>query len=131
LQYQGPRGGPAFAECLGALSPLRMNNLKDVIIITDGRFSGFTQGYLSIGHVSPEAQVGGPLALVEDGDKINLDIPARKLELKVSDAELKKRKAAWKAPSQADVTGMLTIYAKLALQADEGAGWPARMTDFD
>jgi dihydroxy-acid dehydratase len=131
LQYQGPRGGPAFAECLGALSPLRMKNLKDVVIITDGRFSGFTQGYLSIGHVCPEAQVGGPLALVEDGDKINLDIPARKLELKVSDAELKKRKAAWKAPAQTDVTGMLTIYAKLALQADEGAGWPARMTDFD
>ncbi len=131
LQYQGPRGGPAFAECLGALSGLRAKKIKDVIIITDGRFSGFTQGYLSIGHVCPEAQVGGPLALVKDGDKINLDIPARKLELMVSDAELNKRKLHWKAPSQANVTGMLTIYAKLALQADEGAGWPARMEDFD
>jgi dihydroxy-acid dehydratase len=131
LQYQGPRGGPAFAECLGALSPLKANNIKDVVIITDGRFSGFTQGYLSIGHVCPEAQVGGPLALVKDGDKINLDIPARKLELQVSDLELHKRQLKWKAPSQANVTGMLTIYAKLALQADEGAGWPARMTDFD
>jgi dihydroxy-acid dehydratase len=131
LQYQGPRGGPAFAECFGALSPLRTYKIKDVIVITDGRFSGFTQGYLAIGHVCPEAQVGGPLALVKDGDKINLDIPARKLTLEVSDAELKKRKAVWKAPSQANVTGMLTIYAKLALQADEGAGWPARMDDFE
>ncbi|MGD1118832.1 MAG: dihydroxy-acid dehydratase [Dehalococcoidales bacterium] len=131
LRYQGPRGGPAFTECLGALSPLRMNKIKDVIIITDGRFSGFTQGYLSIGHVCPEAQVGGPLALVKDGDRINLDIPARKLELQVTAAELKKRKAHWQAPTQSDVTGMLTIYAKLALQADEGAGWPARMADFD
>jgi dihydroxy-acid dehydratase len=108
-----------------------MNKIKDVIIITDGRFSGFTQGYLSIGHVCPEAQVGGPLALVKDGDRINLDIPARKLELQVTAAELKKRKAHWQAPTQSDVTGMLTIYAKLALQADEGAGWPARMADFD
>ncbi len=131
LQYQGPRGGPAFAECLSALSPLKQYKIQDVIIITDGRFSGFTQGYLSIGHVCPEAQVGGPLALVKDGDKINLDIPARKLELQVSDAELAKRKAQWKAPSQAHVKGMLCIYAKLALQADEGAGWPIDMKDFD
>ena len=130
LQYQGPRGGPAFAECLMALYPVRAARIKDVIIITDGRFSGFTQGYLAIGHVCPEAQVGGPIALVKTGDKINLDIPARKLELMVDDMELQRRKTKWKAPSQADVTGMLTIYAKLALQADEGAGWPARMTDF-
>jgi dihydroxy-acid dehydratase len=131
LQYQGPRGGPAFAECLMALYPVRAAAIKDVIIITDGRFSGFTQGYLAIGHVCPEAQVGGPLALVKNGDKINLDIPARQLHLEVTDAELNKRKAVWKAPSQSEVTGMLTIYAKLALQADEGAGWPARMMDFD
>jgi dihydroxy-acid dehydratase len=131
LQYQGPRGGPAFAECLMALYPVRAAGIKDVIIITDGRFSGFTQGYLAIGHVCPEAQIGGPLALVKNGDKINLDIPARKLHLEVTDAELTKRKAVWKAPSQSEVTGMLTIYAKLALQADEGAGWPARMMDFD
>ena len=131
LQYQGPRGGPAFAECLMACYPLKANGIKDVIVITDGRFSGFTQGYLCIGHVCPEAQVGGPLALVKNGDKIDLDIPARKLELKVTAAELKKRKAAWKPPKQDGVTGMLTIYAKLALQADEGAGWPINMKDFE
>jgi dihydroxy-acid dehydratase len=131
VRYQGPRGGPAFTECLGALSGLKAKNIQDVIIISDGRFSGFTQGYLSIGHVCPEAQVGGPLALVKDGDRINLDIPARKLELEVSEAELKQRKAQWKAPSQSHVTGLLTIYAKLALQADQGAGWPARMADYE
>ncbi|MHB8104556.1 MAG: dihydroxy-acid dehydratase [Dehalococcoidales bacterium] len=131
VRYQGPRGGPAFTECLGALSMLKAKKIQDVIVVSDGRFSGFTQGYLSIGHVCPEAQVGGPLALVKDGDRINLDIPARKLDLEVSDAELKKRKAQWKAPSQSKVTGLLAIYAKLALQADEGAGWPARWDDFD
>ena len=131
VRYQGPRGGPAFTECLGALSQLKARKIQDVIVISDGRFSGFTQGYLSIGHVCPEAQVGGPLALVKDGDKINLDIPARKLDLEVTEAELKKRKAAWKAPAQTKVTGLLAIYAKLALQADEGAGWPARWDDFD
>jgi dihydroxy-acid dehydratase len=131
VRYQGPRGGPAFAECLSALYGLKEKKIQDVIVISDGRFSGFTQGYLSIGHVCPEAQVGGPLALVKDGDRISLDIPARKLELKVAEAELKKRKTQWKAPSQAEITGMLTIYAKLALQADEGGGWPARWEDFD
>ena len=76
VRYQGPRGGPAFAECLGALiDRSKARKVQDVIVIADGRFSGFTQGYLSIGHVCPEAQVGGPLALVKDGDRINLDIP--------------------------------------------------------
>jgi dihydroxy-acid dehydratase len=131
VRYQGPRGGPAFAECLGALSMLKAKKIQDVIVVSDGRFSGFTQGYLSIGHVCPEAQVGGPLALLKDGDRINLDIPARKLDVEISDAEMKKRQAQWKAPSQSKVTGLLAIYAKLALQADKGAGWPARMEDFD
>jgi dihydroxy-acid dehydratase len=131
VRYQGPRGGPAFAECLSALSMLKAKKIPDVIVVSDGRFSGFTQGYLSIGHVCPEAQVGGPLALVKDGDRINLDIPARKLELEVSEAELKKRQTQWQAPTQTKVTGMLAIYAKLALQADQGGGWPARWEDFD
>jgi dihydroxy-acid dehydratase len=131
VRYQGPRGGPAFAECLGVVGALKARKVQDVVVIADGRFSGFTQGYLSIGHVCPEAQVGGPIALVKDGDRINVDIPGRKLEMEVSEAEMKKRKAQWKAPSQSKVTGMLAIYAKLALQADKGAGWPARWEDFD
>jgi dihydroxy-acid dehydratase len=130
-RYCGPRGGPAMTECLGVVSSLKGPGIQDVVVISDGRFSGFTQGYLSIGHVCPEAQVGGPLALVKDGDQIVVDIAKRKLELKVSAAELKKRKAAWKAPDQSKVRGLLTIYAKLALQADKGAGWPISMTDFE
>ncbi|OGO30101.1 MAG: hypothetical protein A2Z29_07270 [Chloroflexi bacterium RBG_16_56_11] len=131
VRYQGPRGGPAFAECLGVVGALKARRAQEVIVIADGRFSGFTQGYLSIGHVCPEAQVGGPIALVKDGDRINVDIPGRRLELEVPDTELKKRRAGWKPPAQSGVKGLLAIYAKLALQADEGAGWPARWTDFD
>jgi dihydroxy-acid dehydratase len=128
-KYCGPRGGPAMTECLGIVAALKGSGIKEAIVITDGRFSGWTQGYLSIGHVCPESQIGGPLALVQDGDLIDLDIPARKIELKVSDAELKKRKAAWKAPDQSKVRGLLTMYARMALQADQGAGWPISMTD--
>ncbi|HSW57249.1 MAG TPA: dihydroxy-acid dehydratase [Dehalococcoidales bacterium] len=128
-RYCGPRGGPAMTECLGVVSSLKGPGIKDVVVISDGRFSGFTQGYLAIGHVCPEAQVGGPLALVKDGDQILVDLPNRKLQLKVSAAELKKRKAQWKAPDQSKVSGLLTLYAKLALQADHGAGWPISMTD--
>jgi dihydroxy-acid dehydratase len=130
-RYCGPRGGPAMTECLGVVSSFKGVGLKDVIVVSDGRFSGFTQGYLAIGHVCPESQIGGPLALVKDGDQIVVDIANRKLELKVTAAELKKRKAAWKAPDQSKVKGLLTIYAKLALQADKGAGWPISMTDFE
>lgn len=131
VRYQGPRGGPAFAECLSVVGALKAQKIPEVIVVADGRFSGFTQGYLSIGHVCPEAQVGGPLALVKDGDKISVDIPGRSIHLDVSDAELAERKKAWKPKEQKDVKGMLGIYAKLALQADEGAGWPARYEDFD
>ncbi len=118
-----------MTECLGVVSCLKGSGLKEVIVITDGRFSGWTQGFLSIGHVCPEAQVGGPLALVNDGDQIDLDIPARRLELRVTDAELARRKTGWKAPDQSRVRGLLTLYARLGLQADQGAGWPISMTD--
>jgi dihydroxy-acid dehydratase len=128
-RYCGPRGGPAMTECFRVISSFKDAGIKDVIAISDGRFSGFTQGYLAIGHVCPEAQIGGPLALVKDGDQIEVDIPNRKLDLKVSAAELRKRKAAWKAPDQSKVRGLLTMYAKLALQADQGGGWPISMTD--
>ncbi len=131
VRYQGPRGGPAMTECLGVVHALRSNNVKDVAIITDGRFSGWTKGYLAIGYVCPEAQVGGPLALVEEGDTIHVDVPKRKLELKVSEKELAKRKAKWVPRDQSDVTGTLLIYAKTALQADQGGGWPVRSSDID
>lgn len=130
-RYQGPRGGPAMTECLGIVTQLKAKRVKDVAVITDGRFSGWTKGYLAIGHVCPEAQVGGPLALVCEGDTIRVDVPNRKLELLVPDGEMEKRRAEWVPPDQTDVTGSLLIYATSALQADEGAGWPVRWSDLD
>jgi dihydroxy-acid dehydratase len=130
-RYQGPRGGPAMTECLGIVFALRNNNVKDVAVITDGRFSGWTKGYLAIGYVCPEAQVGGPLALVQEGDVIHVDVPKRRLELKVSDKELAERKARWVPRDQSNITGTLLIYAKTALQADQGGGWPVRWSDID
>ncbi len=131
VKYSGPRGGPAMTECLGVVSSLKGTGIKEAVVVTDGRFSGWTQGYLSIGHVCPESQLGGPLALVEEGDLIEVDIPARKLELKVSQEELAKRKEKWKAPDQSEVKGLLAMYAKTALQADRGAGWPISVADFE
>jgi dihydroxy-acid dehydratase len=130
-RYQGPRGGPAMTECLGILSMLKTKRIQDVIIISDGRFSGWTQGYLSIGYVCPEAQVGGPLAFLEDGDRIKLDIPARRLDVDIPDAEMEKRRAKWTPPSLSGTAGLLTIYARIALQSDQGGGWPARWSDFE
>jgi dihydroxy-acid dehydratase len=130
-RYQGPRGGPAMTECLGIIIALKSRKVKDVAVITDGRFSGWTKGYLAIGNVCPEAQVGGPLALVKEGDKIRVDVPNRRLELQISDEEMKKRKAVWKPIDQSKITGTPLIYATQALQADQGAGWPVRWSDLD
>ena len=93
---------------------------KEVALITDGRFSGATRG-ASLGHCSPEAAVGGPIALVEEGDLIELDINNYKITLKVSDEELEKRRSAWKAPTPKVTTGYLARYAKLVSSADRGA----------
>jgi len=130
-RYQGPRGGPAMTECLAIIGALRMKGVKDVAVITDGRFSGWTKGYLAIGNVCPEAQVGGSLALLQDGDPIRVDVPNRKLEAEISEEEMKRRRSKWTPPDQSKVTGILAMYAKTALQADQGAGWPVRMSDFD
>ena len=91
-----------------------------VALLTDGRFSGASRG-ACIGHISPEAMEGGPLALVHDGDTISIDIPNRKLELEVSDEELAKRKAEWKQPEPKVKTGYLSRYAKLVTSANTGA----------
>jgi len=93
---------------------------KDVALITDGRFSGATRGS-SIGHVSPEAAAGGPIAIVRDGDIVEIDIPAKKLNVRLSDAEIQKRLAAWKAPEPTITTGYMSRYAKLVSSADRGA----------
>ena len=129
VRNQGPRGGPAMTECLSIISALKARQIKDVAVITDGRFSGWTKGYLAIGNVCPESQVGGPLGLVQEGDKIRVDVPNRLLDLQITDEALAHRKAAWTPPDQSHVTGLLLLYAMTALQADEGAGWPVRWSD--
>jgi len=129
IRYQGPRGGPAMTECLGIVWALKANAIRDVAVITDGRFSGWTKGYLAIGHVCPEAQIGGTLAVVEDGDPIRVDIPNRRIDLLLPEEEIERRLKAWRPPDQSHIKGMLLIYAMCALQADQGAGWPSRWKD--
>ncbi|MBP3709089.1 MAG: dihydroxy-acid dehydratase [Treponema sp.] len=121
IRYEGPSGGPGMREMLAVTAALAGQGLdKDVALITDGRFSGATRG-ASLGHCSPEAAVGGPIALVQDGDKITLDINAYTITLEVSDAELAKRRAAWNAPAPKVTSGYLARYAKLVSSADKGA----------
>lgn len=121
IRYEGPRGGPGMREMLAVTAALAGQGLdKDVALITDGRFSGATRG-ASLGHCSPEAAVGGPIAFVKDGDVIALDIPSYKITLEVSEEELAKRKAEW-VPLKPKVTsGYLSRYAKLVSSADKGA----------
>ncbi|QNL97031.1 dihydroxy-acid dehydratase [Treponema sp. Marseille-Q4132] len=121
IRYEGPKGGPGMREMLAVTAALAGQDLdKDVALITDGRFSGATRG-ASFGHCSPEAAVGGPIALVHEGDKITFDINAYTIKLEVSDEELQKRKAAWQAPSPKATEGYLVRYAKLVSSADKGA----------
>ena len=121
IRYEGPKGGPGMREMLNPTSALAGMKLdKTVALITDGRFSGASRG-ASIGHVSPEAAQGGEIALIEEGDTISIDIPAGKVELKVSDEELERRRANWKAPAPRITTGWLGRYTKLVSSANTGA----------
>lgn len=119
IRYEGPKGGPGMREMLNPTAVIAGMGLK-VALITDGRFSGATRG-ACIGHVSPEAMAGGPIAYVEDGDIIDIDIPARKLNVLISDDEMAKRKAAWVKPEPKVKTGYLSRYAKLTTSANTGA----------
>ncbi|MEX5284300.1 dihydroxy-acid dehydratase [Selenomonas sputigena] len=119
IRYEGPKGGPGMQEMLNPTAVITGMGLK-VGLITDGRFSGASQG-ACIGHVSPEAMAGGPIALIEDGDIISIDIPSRKLTLEVSDEELQRRKGQWKQPEPKIKTGYLARYAKLTTSANTGA----------
>lgn len=119
IRYEGPKGGPGMQEMLNPTAVITGMNLK-VGLITDGRFSGASQG-ACIGHISPEAMEGGPIALIEDGDLITIDIPNRKLQLEVSEEELKRRKAVWRQPEPKIKTGYLARYAKLTTSASTGA----------
>ena len=121
IRYEGPRGGPGMREMLNPTSAIVGMGLgASVALITDGRFSGATRG-AAIGHVSPEAAAGGNIALVEEGDRIAIDIPNCRIELKVPDEELAKRRANWVCPAPKVTTGYLARYAKLVSSADKGA----------
>jgi dihydroxy-acid dehydratase len=121
VRYEGPKGGPGMREMLSPTSAIAGMGLSEsVALITDGRFSGGTRGPC-IGHVSPEAMEGGPIALVKDGDRISIDIAKRKIDLLLSGRELAKRRKAWKKPSPKITKGYLSRYAKLVSSAGDGA----------
>ena len=121
IRYEGPKGGPGMREMLAVTAAIAGQGLgEDVALITDGRFSGATRGFMT-GHVAPEAAVGGPIALVRDGDVINLDIPKRRIDVQVAEDEMKRRQDAWKAPAPKYTSGALAKYARLVSSASEGA----------
>ncbi len=121
IRYEGPKGGPGMREMLNPTSAIAGMGLgSSVALITDGRFSGASRG-ASIGHVSPEAAVGGPIALIKEGDIISINIPEMTLNVKVSDEELAKRKAEWKPVDKGEVTGYLARYRELVTSGNRGA----------
>ena len=120
IRYEGPRGGPGMREMLSPTSAIMGKGLgKDVALITDGRFSGGSHGFI-VGHVVPEAQEGGPLALVKNGDVITLDAGNRELSVALCTAELAERKAAWTMPAYKATRGTLYKYIKNVKNASEG-----------
>jgi dihydroxy-acid dehydratase len=121
IRYEGPKGSPGMPEMLAVTAAVAGVGLgKDVALITDGRFSGATKGY-SVGHIAPEAFIGGPIALVNEGDRIRIDADNRSLELLVDEEALTERRQTWVAPEPRYTTGALAKYAKLVGQADHGA----------
>jgi dihydroxy-acid dehydratase len=121
IRYEGPKGGPGMREMLAVTAALVGQGLGEkVAMVTDGRFSGATRGFM-VGHVAPEAMVGGPISLVKDGDTIELDIKKGKVELEISKAEIRKRQKKWKPIKPHYVSGALAKYASLVSSASEGA----------
>jgi dihydroxy-acid dehydratase len=121
IRYEGPKGGPGMREMLAVTGAMKgAGRGGDCALLTDGRFSGGTHGFC-IGHVAPEAVDGGPIAFIEDGDRIVIDIPARTIDLMVDDAELARRKGGWKLPEPRYTRGVLAKYARLVTGAEKGA----------
>jgi len=121
VRYEGPRGAPGMREVMLSTDALVGMELdKSIALITDGRFSGFTRG-AAIGHISPEAMVGGPIAIIKDGDIIDIDIPNRSLNVRLTEEEIKTRLRNWKPPEPKVKRGVLTIYSRLTEQAERGA----------
>ena len=121
IRYVGPRGGPGMPEMYAPMKYLAARGLAaSAAIVTDGRFSGTNNGCF-VGHICPEAALGGPIALVRDGDEITIDVPGGALRLHVDGAELDRRRAAWRPPTAKPIGGLLGLYARLAGPADRGA----------
>jgi len=121
VRYEGPKGGPGMREMLAVTAAIVGQGLgRSVALLTDGRFSGATHGLMA-GHVAPEAAVGGPIALVRDGDRIAFDVPARRLDVTLAPAELARRFAAWRPPAPRYTSGVMAKYAQLVSSASEGA----------
>ena len=120
IRYEGPKGGPGMPEMLKPTAAIMGAGLgKEVALITDGRFSGGTHGFV-VGHITPEAQEGGAIALVKDGDTITIDAENNSINLEISEDELKLRKSQWKAPKLKVSTGVLYKYAKTVSSASKG-----------
>jgi dihydroxy-acid dehydratase len=121
IRYEGPKGGPGMREMLAVTAAMKGAGLGgDAALVTDGRFSGGTHGFC-VGHVAPEAVDGGPIGLVADGDRIVIDVETRTIDLVVTEAELDRRRAGWKAPTPRYTSGVLAKYARLAQGAERGA----------
>ena len=121
IRYEGPKGGPGMREMLGVTAAIVGEGLgESVALMTDGRFSGATRG-LMVGHVSPEAALGGPIAAIHEGDQIVIDVQKRKIEIEISDSEISRRMSQWKAPAGRYKTGVFAKYAALVSSAAEGA----------
>ena len=121
IRYEGPKGGPGMREMLNPTSAIAGMGLgSSVALITDGRFSGASRG-ASIGHVSPEAAVGGPIALIEEGDIIQINIPKMELNVKISDEEMAARKAKWQPREPKVTSGYLARYASMVTSGNRGA----------
>jgi dihydroxy-acid dehydratase len=121
IRYEGPKGGPGMREMLSPTSAVMGKGLgKEVALITDGRFSGGTHGFV-VGHITPEAYVGGPLAIVENGDGITIDAETRQLTLHVAEEEITRRLGQWTKPARRYTRGVLAKYANLVSSASEGA----------
>jgi dihydroxy-acid dehydratase len=121
IRYEGPKGGPGMREMLTPTSAIAGMGLdKEVALLTDGRFSGGTRG-AAIGHISPEATEGGPIALVQEGDRIKIDIPAKSLTLLVDDAELARRRQTWQPPEPKIKQGYLSRYSRMVSSGSQGA----------
>jgi dihydroxy-acid dehydratase len=121
IRYEGPKGGPGMREMLAVTGAMKgAGRGGDAALITDGRFSGGTHGFC-IGHVAPEAVDGGPIAFIEDGDHVVIDVVGHTIDLDVDEAELERRRAGWKLPEPRYRTGVLAKYARLAQGAERGA----------